>query len=68
MISPCTLSVIPMQSLACSASCNEGQRRCVGIGSNQCCNWYLNDMCVASPLVGNAQTFNCGELYWINVW
>ena len=52
-------------SIACSASCNEGQRRCVGIGSNQCCNWYLNNSCVAtcpSPLVGNATTFNCGEL------
>lgn len=49
--------------IACAAECDEGQRRCVGTGPNQCCNWYLNDTCVATcpaPLVGDTTTYDCG--------
>ena len=38
--------------------------RCVGPDPDQCCNWYLNDTCVATcpaPMVGDPNTFNCGK-------
>jgi len=57
---------------ACSSSCNEGQRRCVGADANQCCNWYVkNDegknVCVQtcpSGLVGDTTTYDCSKYAW----
>ena len=50
--------------LACNG-CTEGMMRCLGRNENQCCSWFLNDRCVQfcpAPLVGNPDTFDCGEL------
>lgn len=55
-------------STACEEGCVEGQMRCIGsTGANsllRCCNWYLNDICHVTcpdPLVGDPETFDCGE-------
>ena len=49
---------------ACSASCNQGQGRCyIGPDDDVCCNFYLNNVCVAecpAPLVPD-DNFNCGK-------
>lgn len=36
----------------------------MGVNADQCCNWYLNDRCVVTcpaPLVGDSETYDCGE-------
>ena len=54
----------PILILVVCNSCTEGMMRCLGRDVNQCCSWFLNDKCVQfcpAPLVGNAETFDCGE-------
>ena len=48
----------------CITKCTQGQGRCfIGQSGDQCCNFYLEDECVAecpSPLV-NDSSYDCGE-------
>ena len=63
LCSYCMFTLIP--SLSGCVDCNEGQRRCIGNdATGLCCNWYLNDECYItcpSPLVGDTETYDCGE-------
>ena len=50
----------------CSPDCNEGQMRCTGNQTDQCCNWFFNGVCTVScpvNMVGDPITFDCGK--WI---
>ena len=50
---------------ACNAACNVGMQRCVGINSDQCCNFYYDDECVircpGALVGGSSPSFDCGN-------